>query len=192
MKKSLWSPEDVEKFLEVAFSDFRYRSLGLLASYIYELGQRHGKLRKLEWKNVDLETSSVVTNGLSLPLSENLKIMTEQQKGDWDFQPYVFAYIRDDNAYRPLSEQSIVTQTRRIVEKAGLKKGLTIKELRDTSLVEMYKEGVSRYELMCLTGVRDGAALDTLFGVDPIAAYNAIKKRNTIKKLTLEKDGGQA
>lgn len=187
MKKSLWTTEEVERFLDTAFSNFTWRSLGLLAAYTYELGLRPTEIRDLTWDKVDLTSFTVVTKDLSLPLSENLKEMTKQQKDEWDFQPYVFAYLRkSDNAYRPLTKQMIREQAQYVVAKAGLRKGLTLERLRDTALVEMYKEGVSRYELMCLTGIKDGAYLDALFGVDPITAYNTAKKRGDQLKLTLK------
>lgn len=174
----LWTKEGFEKFLGTCFSKFNWRSLGLLSCFVYETGQKHTATRNLKWEAFNHDLSTVVIGRLCLPLSKNLKEMVEQQKGDWDFQDFVFPYKRNsDNAYRPLSEPLIRQQVLSALEEAGLPSDLTMKSLRKTALLDMYKEGISRYELMCLTGIGDSKNLDKLFGVDPEAAYAAALKR---------------
>ena len=182
-----WTKEEVNRFLEKCFSNFTWRSLGLLSAYVYELGQSYREVRKLQWKDFNHDLSSVVIGKLSLPISDNLKDMTQQQKGDWDFQEYAFPYLRkSDKAYRPLNEKVVINQTKAVRDAAGLGNHITLRNLRYTALFEMYKEGVSRYELMCLTGISESKNLDRFFGIDPEAAYAAAMKRKRNIKLSLK------
>jgi len=190
--EELWKKEEVETFFNACFKNFYWRSLGLLGAFVYELGQKQSKMRGLRWDALDDSLSTVVVGDLSLPLSDNLSKMVRQQKEEWDFQRYIFPYYRRyDNAYRPLYQKLIEWHMREIREQTGLRKELNLGGLRWTAILEMYKEGVSRYELMCLTDIKEGPKLDKLFGQDPEAAYQAAKKRKGLIKLTLEGDGSE-
>jgi hypothetical protein len=182
-----WKKEEIETFFDTCFSYFYWRSLGLLGAFVYELGQKQENLRNLEWDAIDESLSTVVVGRLSLPISGNLRTMLEQHKEEFDFQKYLFPYYRrHDNAYRPLNKKLVEYHLREVRQKAGLDPALNLNGLRWTSLLQMYKDGVSRYELMCLTGIDEGPKLDKALGQDPEAAYEAVMKRSGLIKLTLQ------
>ena len=54
-RKVLWTPEQVNSFLETAYSQWKWRSIGLIVQMGYEWGQRVGDLRLLTWDALDLD-----------------------------------------------------------------------------------------------------------------------------------------
>ena len=50
----MWTREYVKRFLDQAYSDFNYRSIGLIVHMAYEWGQRVGDMRLLKWEALDL------------------------------------------------------------------------------------------------------------------------------------------
>ena len=54
-RKKVWEHRDVVKFLDVAYSDFQYRNIGLIVHMAYEWCQRLGDMRTLRWDNLDLK-----------------------------------------------------------------------------------------------------------------------------------------
>ena len=53
-RKMVWSHGEVNKFLDVAYSDFDYRNVGLIIHMAYEWCQRLGDMRN-RWENLDLD-----------------------------------------------------------------------------------------------------------------------------------------
>jgi len=131
----LWSEEEIGVFFDSCFSDFDTRSLGLLAAFVYDLGVREKYLRELEWVDFSKDLFSVVISDVSYTLSDNLKAMTQQQKDEWDFQPYVFPYWSNkDWCYKPLYQQLVAYHMKEVRDRTGLPKELNLKTLRLTSL----------------------------------------------------------
>ena len=54
-RKVVWKHEDVLKFLDVAYSDFTTRNIGLIIQMTYEWCQRIGDMRTLEWEDIDFD-----------------------------------------------------------------------------------------------------------------------------------------
>ena len=54
-RKMVWTHGEVNKFLDVAYSDFDYRNVGLIGHMAYEWCQRLGDMRMLKWDNLDLD-----------------------------------------------------------------------------------------------------------------------------------------
>ena len=94
-RKVKWSRDQVSTFLDTAYSDFKWRSIGLIVHMAYDLAQRVGDMRVLTWDEVDLDaqridlTQSKRGADVHLPISEALTGMIQQQKEDFGFQTYV-------------------------------------------------------------------------------------------------------
>ena len=54
-RKVIWNKSQVKEFLNVAYNDFRWRSIGLIVQMAYSWGQRIGDMRLLTWEPLDLE-----------------------------------------------------------------------------------------------------------------------------------------
>ncbi len=76
-RKNVWEHRDVVKFLDVAYSDFEYRNIGLIVQMAYEWCQRLGDMRMLRWENVDLKKQQLRLEQskrraeVFLPISDN-------------------------------------------------------------------------------------------------------------------------
>ena len=87
----VWTREQVELFIETAFSQFKYRNIGLLALMCYEWGQRPIDIRLLNWESVDFDNKMVTITQtkrgatVQLPLESKLEELLLQQKEDWGF-----------------------------------------------------------------------------------------------------------
>ncbi len=96
---TIWTRDQVVKFLDVAFNDFKYRSVGLLVLLCSEWGQRPVDIANLKWDNLDLtnDTASFKQQKrgakVELPIDSTIKQILLQQKESFDFQPYVLPYL---------------------------------------------------------------------------------------------------
>ena len=59
-RKTVWTREQVHKFLDTAYSEFHSRNIGLIAHMAYEWCQRVGDMRLLTWDMLNFETKRVV------------------------------------------------------------------------------------------------------------------------------------
>ena len=77
-RKVVWTHDNVVRFLEVAYSDFEYRSVGLIVQMAYEWCQRLGDMRMLTWDSIDFRTQKLALEqskrraDVELPISEDL------------------------------------------------------------------------------------------------------------------------
>ena len=91
-RKVHWSREQVSLFLDTAYSDFRWRSIGLIVHMAYDWGQRVGDVRLLTWDSLDLNkcridlTQSKRNAEVHLPISQGLCSMLRQQKRSLAFK----------------------------------------------------------------------------------------------------------
>ena len=51
----MWEPEQVNKFLTTAYSEWKWRSIGLIVQMAYEWGQRVGDMRMLTWAAINFD-----------------------------------------------------------------------------------------------------------------------------------------
>lgn len=155
---SLWTREQVEKFLETAFSDFKYRPIGLLVLLCYEYGQRPVDIANLRWDNCDFDTDTITIKQrkrgatVELPMSPQIKEMLLQQKEDFDFQEYVLPYLRVDQAWRPMTIPVWTNLANQVKELAGLPSELQIRGLRTTAITEMVEAGVDSIQIKQVSG----------------------------------------
>ena len=107
-----WSREQVSIFLDTAYSDFRWRSIGLIVHMAYDWGQRVGDIRLLTWDSLDLNhcridmTQSKRNAEVHLPISQGLCSMLRQQKEEFGFQEYVVPRVMPRaGAYTPYDKE---------------------------------------------------------------------------------------
>ena len=158
-RKVLWGREDVQRFLDVAYSDFNTRNIGLIAHMAYEWCQRLGDMRVLQWDNIDFDTQTVHIEqskrraDVHLPISDELCEMLKQQEEDFGFQPYVApSPFAVKGAFKPYTIKSLPTYGRKIMDKAGLSRELRLSDLRRTGTTEMVEAGVGIAQIMSVTG----------------------------------------
>ena len=158
-RKVVWTKDDVIRFLDIAYSDFKTRSLGLIAQMAYEWCQRIGDMRLLEWSNLDLDEQRMQIEQskrraeVFLPISDELNEMLLQQKNDYGFQKYVAPRPRPfKGSYKPYSLTKLPILARKVMTSAGLSNELRLSDLRRTGTVEMVDAGVSMGNIMSVTG----------------------------------------
>ena len=158
-RKVVWTKENVTNFLDVAYSDFKTRSVGLIAHMAYEWCQRLGDMRLLQWSNLDLSEQRMHIEQskrraeVFLPIGDSLGEMLVQQKEDYGFQKYVAPRPRPfKGVYKPYSLTKLPIIARRIMSSAGLSNELRLSDLRRTGTVEMVDAGVSMGNIMSVTG----------------------------------------
>ena len=158
-RKVIWTKENVTDFLDMAYSDFKTRSIGLIAHMAYDWCQRLGDMRLLQWSNLDLKEQRVHIEQskrraeVFLPIDDSLGEMLVQQKEDFGFQPYVAPRVRPvGGKYMPYSLYALPKEARKIIIRANLPKELRLSDLRRTGTVEMVDAGVSMGNIMSVTG----------------------------------------
>lgn len=184
-KSIVWTKEQVQKFLEKAFSEFEYRSVGLIVLMCYEWAQRPIDIRNLKWENIDFEQRKVTIRQtkrgatVQLPLEEPLFSMLEEQKNLWDFQEYVVPHHRaSDNAYRPLSDSTMSKLVNEVKELVGLPKELLIGHLRKTAINEMVEASIDSTSIMQVTGHKNISSLSPYIKHTYSGAKSALKARS--------------
>lgn len=158
-RKIVWSKKDVIRFLDIAYSDFNTRSIGLIAHMAYEWCQRVGDMRLLEWSNIDFEEKRMNIEQskrraeVFLPISDELCEMLVQQQEDYGFQKYVAPRPRAyRGVYTPYTLTKLPILARKLMDSVGLSKELRLSDLRRTGTVEMVDAGVSMGNIMSVTG----------------------------------------
>jgi len=160
-RKVKWTRDQVSQFMTTAYSDFKWRSIGLIVHMAYEWAQRVGDMRTLTWDEIDLDaqrldlTQSKRGADVHLPISDSLTAMLQQQKEDFGFQPYVAPKpLPTTGAYVPYTVDSIDDAINEVKQEAGLPKRLTAMDLRRTAITEMIEGGADLAHIMQVSGHR--------------------------------------
>jgi len=163
----VWTNDQVEKFLDVAFTKFDWRNIGLIVLMAYEWGQRPVDIRNLKWSDVHFDNKMVIITQtkrgavVELPIPENLLAMLQEQQEDWGFQEYVVPHHRpQDNAYRPLTVSQMTTLLGEVKTLAGLPSELQVGDLRKTAIVQMIESGVDHLAIQSVSGHKNVASLN--------------------------------
>ncbi len=165
-RKTVWGREDVQKFLDEAYSDFSTRNIGLIAHMAYAWCQRLGDMRTLRWNNIDFDAKTVKMEqskrkaDVHLPIDDDLCDMLTQQHDDFGFQPYIAPRpypIKGE--YRPYSLQKLPMFARKVMDRAGLPQELRLSDLRRTGTTEMVEAGVGMAQIMSVTGHANPASV---------------------------------
>lgn len=158
-RKTVWSKEDVRKFLDYAYSDFSTRNIGLIAHMAYEWCQRLGDMRLLKWDNIDFEDQTVHIEqskrraDVHLPISDDLCGMLSQQHDDFGFQPYIAPRPYPLNGkFLPYTLYKLPLHARKMMREAGMPDELRLSDLRRTGTTEMVEAGVGIGQIMSVTG----------------------------------------
>ena len=161
-----WSREQVSIFLDMAYSDFRWRSIGLIVHMAYDWGQRVGDIRLLTWDSLDLNkcridlTQSKRNAEVHLPISQGLCSMLRQQQEEFGFQEYVVPRVKPrEGAYTPYDKEEVSLYINKILDEANLPKELTAMDLRRTAVTEMMEGGVDLVGIMQVTGHQNTASV---------------------------------
>ena len=154
-----WSKGDVSSFLTTAYSEWRWRSIGLILHMAYEWGQRIGDMRLLKWDDIDFDAQRVdITQSkrgvdVHLPIPDDLLAMLEAQRVDFGFQDYVAPRVKPNHSgYSPYTAIEIHTQVNNIKAKAELDPKLQARDLRRTAITEMAEAGVDLVGIMQVSG----------------------------------------
>lgn len=160
-RKVKWTRNQVMQFLNTAYSDFKWRSIGLIVHMSYECAQRVGDMRVLTWDKVDLDaqridlTQSKRGADVHLPIPEALTAMLQQQKQDFGFQTYVAPKTTPvAGAYVPYPVDQIDDAINEVKDAAGLPKNITAMDLRRTAITEMVEGGADLAHIMQVSGHR--------------------------------------
>tara|TARA_R100001015_G_C4628638_1_gene188873 strand:+ start:1358 stop:2278 length:921 start_codon:yes stop_codon:yes gene_type:complete len=158
-RKVVWSKDEVCKFLDFCYADFKYRSLGLIVQMAYEWCQRVGDMRLLKFSSIDFENKILNLEQskrralVHLPISDNLVEMLHQQKNEYGFQEYVAPHpMAIRGSYKPYSLTRLSKVARRVFKLCELRNELRIADLRRTGTTEMVEAGVSMGQIMSVTG----------------------------------------
>jgi len=185
----VWTRQQVEDFLDVAFSDFKYRNIGLIVLMCYEWAQRPVDIRMLKWEDIDFDRARVKIKQskrgatVELPIGDSLLTMLKEQKEDWDFQEYVVPHHRpSDNAYRPLSGTVMVTLANEVKELAAIPRELQVGHLRKTAIGEMVDARIDSVSIMQVTGHKNIKSLNPYLRHTYEGAKSAMDARNKYKE----------
>ena len=189
VRSTMWTKEQVKQFLTTAYSDFRYRSIGLIVHMAYEWCQRVGDMRTLTWDSIDLEAQRVnITQSkrgakVALPISNGLAQMLKQQKQDFQqYTEFVTPHHRSsDNAWRCYTPQQIAALVNEVKAKAGLPSDLKAWDLRRTGITELVEAGVDILQLMMVSGHTSVQSLRPYMVNTFDGAKNALALRDTME-----------
>ena len=166
-KSIVWTRDQVELFLETAFSKFKYRNIGLLAMMCYEWGQRPTDIMHLKWDNLDFKTKSATIKQskrgatVQLPIDDDMKNYLQQQYNDWKFQEYVIPHQNpSDGCYRPMSSTQVSNLVTEVKSECNLPDELQVGFLRKTAINEMIESGVDQLAIMSVTGHQNVQSLN--------------------------------
>ena len=190
-RKTVWTREQVHKFLDTAYSEFHSRNIGLIAHMAYEWCQRLGDMRTLEWSAIDFEAKRVHIKQskrraeVFLPISQELLEMLEAQQTDFGFQEYVAPATRPRRGvYRPYGLYKLPKLARPIMRQAGLPDELRLSDLRRTGTTEMVDAGVDMAQIMSVTGHANPQSVKPYMKNTFTSANNALTARNSHVKST--------
>tara|TARA_R100000654_G_scaffold4701_2_gene13738 strand:+ start:326 stop:1102 length:777 start_codon:yes stop_codon:yes gene_type:complete len=180
----VWTHDQVLSFLDIAFTKFEWRNIGLIVLMCYEWGQRPIDIRNLTWDDVDLDGEVVKIKQtkrgaeVELPIPPNLVAMLTEQKGDWDFQEYVVPHHRPHgSAYRPLTVYQMTSLLAAVKALAGLPDELRVGDLRKTAIVQMIESGVDHLAIQSVSGHKNVTSLNPYNKFSLKTAKSALERR---------------
>jgi len=190
-RKVVWTEGDVRNFLDTAYSEFQWRSLGLIVHMAYEWCQRLGDMRLLTWDNFDLDERKLYLEQskrraeVTLPIEDDLLEMLIQQEQDFGFQPYVVPRTTPvQGQYHPYSMERLSKAGRAVMRQAGLSEELRLMDLRRTGTTQMVEAGVPMGQIMSVTGHSNPQSVKPYMKNTFASANNALTTRKAHGKST--------
>jgi len=191
-RRIIWEPHQVKLFLDTAYSQWKWRSIGLIVHMAYDWGQRVGDMRLLLWDYIDLDKNRVdLTQSkrgvdVHLPISPGLHNILTQQKETFGFQQYVAPQVQArDNSYKPYARGTLHRYVNTILSAAGLPKELTAMDMRRSAITEMVEAGVDITQIKQVSGHTSIDSLTPYIKHTFTGASEALAQRNAFK---LEKE----
>ena len=183
-RKEVQSKESIYKFIETAYSEFKWRNVGVIIHMAYTWGQRLGDMRTLKFNNYDsdhriltLEQSKRRAK-VYLPTTDELHKVILKQQDDMGFQEYVAPLISYGKILtKPYSKTGLNKIARAIRKSAGLPDTFWIMDMRRTATTEMVDAGVPLPQIMSVTGHANAQSLAPYMKNTLTSATEALNKR---------------
>ena len=189
-RKEVQSKDDIYKFIHTAYSEFKWRNIGVIVHMAYTWGQRLGDMRTLQFKNYDFD-NQVLTLEQSkrrakvyLPTTNELhKILVQQENDFASVHEYNNeSYIAPKIIYNKISTKAydkilFGNKVREIREVAGLP-NFKAMDMRRTATTEMVDAGVPLPQIMSVTGHANAQSLTPYLKNTLTSATEALSKRN--------------
>ena len=186
-RKVTWTREQVVLFLDTAYGNFKWRSIGLIVHMSYEWAQRVGDMRMLTWNHINFDakrvdlTQSKRGADVHLPIPSDLLTMLKQQSQDFGFQDYVAPKTKPvAGAYVPYPIDHIDTAINEVKQEAGLPKEITAMDLRRTAITEMVEGDADLAQIMQVSGHRNPESVKPYLVNTFSGASNALNKRRSV------------
>lgn len=190
-RKVVWTEDDVRMFLDTAYSEFAWRSIGLIVHMAYEWCQRLGDMRLLTWDNFDFDERKLYLEQskrraeVTLPIDDNLYQMLVQQEQDFGFQQYVVPRTTPvQGQYHPYSMERLSKAGRAVMRQAGLSEELRLMDLRRTGTTQMVEAGVPMGQIMSVTGHSNPQSVKPYMKNTYASANSALTARKSHGKST--------
>ena len=185
----MWEPEQVNKFLTTAYSEWKWRSIGLIVQTAYEWGQRVGDMRMLTWAaiNFDKKRCDLVQSKrgaeVHLPISDTLMHVLKQQHETFGFQCLVTPQVQpSDGSYKPYTLNMLHVYVNAVLEAAGLPSYLTAMDMRRTAITEMVEAGVDITQIKQVSGHTNINSLTPYIKHTYTGASEALAQRQAFKE----------
>jgi integrase len=169
-RKVMWERDNVRAFLNVAFSRWQWRNIGIVFYMIYEWGQRVSDILNLKWENINFDTNTVtITQSkrgatVKLPISQGLATMLKQQQKDFFLSPYVAPQmVRRQGKWTPYSIATLNNHVIDIMAEARLDKELQLRDLRRTAITETIENGGDLLTVMQMSGHQHTSSVTPYF-----------------------------
>ena len=187
-RKVMWSTNQVRAFLDTAYGEYKWRSIGLIVHMAYEFAQRIGDMRCLKWDNINFETQrldleqSKKRAEVHLPIEDNLFSMLQKQHEDFSFQEYVAHHPQPrSGTYKIYHLNEVSRMVNQVKQSAGLPKELTAMDMRRTAITEMVEAGVDTTQIMAVSGHNSPNSMKPYIKHTFNSANNALSKRESYK-----------
>lgn len=185
----MWEPEQVNKFLTKAYSEWKWRSIGLIVQMAYEWGQRVGDMRMLTWAaiNFDKKRCDLVQSKrgaeVHLPISDTLMHVLKQQHETFGFQCLVTPQVQpSDGSYKPYTKEMLHVYVNAVLEAAELPSYLTAMDMRRTAITEMVEAGVDITQIKQVSGHTNINSLTPYIKHTYTGASEALAQRQAFKE----------
>ena len=187
-RKVMWTTNQVRAFLDTAYGEYKWRSIGLIVHMAYEFAQRVGDMRCLKWDNINFETQrldleqSKKRAEVHLPIEDNLFSMLQKQHEDFSFQEYVAPHPQPrSGTYKIYHLNEVSRMVNQVKQSAGLPKELTAMDMRRTAITEMVEAGVDTTQIMAVSGHNSPNSMKPYIKHTFNSANNALSKRESYK-----------
>ena len=187
-RKVMWSTNQVRAFLDTAYGEYKWRSIGLIVHMAYEFAQRIGDMRCLKWDNINFETQrldleqSKKRAEVHLPIEDNLFSMLQKQHEDFSFQEYVAPHPQPrSGTYKIYHLNEVSRMVNQVKQSAGLPKELTAMDMRRTAITEMVEAGVDTTQIMAVSGHNSPNSMKPYIKHTFNSANSALSKRESYK-----------